>query len=166
MSLPALPVHHEREHRVDPYRMLPGAVPPEDAPKRRRGRKKNEDKIAEARAHARWRMERYDRYLDALSDMHGDTIGALAIVYQVPLEVAEQKRSELLADVQTGLATASFAEQLVRLDLDRNARLAMLRKHVYARNPAQSLKAIEMVSELDSKSPDVGSYEHYVRMAE
>lgn len=166
IALPVPQPHRgPHEHRIDPYRTLPGPVPPQDKPKRR-GRRKSADIQAEARAHARWRMERYDRYLDALCEYHGDTVKALSIVYQIDIHEAERRRTELLADVQTGLATASFAEQLVRLDMDKNARLAMLRKHMFAPNPAQSLKALDMIEEMDTNAPDIGSYEHYVRMVE
>ena len=117
------------------------------------------------RADERQKIERYDRYLDALISMQGDTDAALAVVYGVSVQEAVDRHDELLPDVQAGVPASNINEMLKRRDLDKAARVTILRKWAFCNNPAASLKALDMLADLDEGSPQVGSYEQYVRLA-
>jgi hypothetical protein len=164
----AIPVpHREHEHRVDPYKTLPGAMPdpiPHPA-KRKRGRPRKDDVDAMRRAEERRRCERYDRYLDALISLQGDTDAALAVVYGIRVQEVEARHDELLGDVQAGVPASSISEMLKKRDLDKASRVTILRKWAFCNNPAASLKALDMLADLDEGSPQTGSYEQYCRLA-
>jgi hypothetical protein len=155
----------EHEYHIDPYKALPGAIPQQDEPKKRkRGRPRKDDALAEATRESRDRLERYERYLDALQAAGGDIDLALSIVYRLPnVQEAATRRAELLADVQSGIPGSSTSEILQRQDMSIIARATVIRKWMYSANPAASLKAVDMANELDGKGPDVGSYEVFVR---
>lgn len=154
----------EHEHRVDPYKSLPGGMPePEPVPPGKKARK--EELEAQQRAAGRARLTRYDRFLDNLADYHGDEVHALATVYQVSIEEAMDRRDELLLDVQTGVPTSSIAEDLKRRNIHRAAQVRILAKWMYSANPAASLKALDMAREMEGSGPDMGSFEQYARIA-
>jgi hypothetical protein len=155
----------EHEHRVDPYRSLPGAMPGPDQPKRRPGRPRKDDVEAIARREQQTKLARYDRYIDAVIALSGDQVTALATVFGIEVGEADQRFEELLADVQNGIPSSTVSEMLQRRDLSKAARLTILRKHAYSNNPAASLKALDMLKDIDGAGPDVGSYESFVRRA-
>ena len=166
----AIPVpHKEHEHRIDPYKTLPGAMPdPQPHAKRKRGRPRKDDVDAMRRADDRHaEIERYHRQLPRRAHLllQGDTDGALAVVYGITVQEAVERHDELLPDVQAGVPTASINEMLKRRDLDKAARVTILRKWAFCNNPAASLKALDMLSELDSGGPSESSYEQFCRLA-
>lgn len=167
LAIPAaLPRGREHEHRVDPYRTLAGAMPPPDAPptKPRKGARAHDENAAYL-ADQRQRTERYDRYLDSLSTFQGDVDAALAIVYQIDVQQAQERHGELLADVQQGIGSSSLGEIIGRRDLSHNALVTLLRKWAYCGNPAASLKAIDMLRDMGDGAPSEGSFEKYARLA-
>jgi hypothetical protein len=164
----AIPIpHKEHEHRIDPYRTLPGAIPDAIVPtgKRKRGRPRKDDAEAMVRAEAKRKLQRYDRYLDALIAMQGDTDAALAVVYGISPMEAQDRHDDLLVDVQAGVPASSMSEMMKRRDLDKAARVTILRKWVFSANPAASLKALDMLGDLEEGQADAGSYEMYVKLA-
>ena len=163
----AIPVpHKDHEHRIDPYKTLPGAMPDPTPTKRGRGRPRKDDIAAAKRAEDRRRQERYSRYLDALIASQGDTDCALAVVYGLnSVQEAVDRHDELLADVQAGIPSSSINDMLKGRDLDKAARVSILRKHAYSSNPAASLKALDMIQDLDGSGPSESSYEQFVRLA-
>jgi len=164
----AIPVpHKEHEHRIDPYRTLPGAMPDAIVPtgKRKRGRPRKDDAEAMVRAEAKRKLQKYDRYLDALIALQGDTDAALAVVNGISPQEAMDRHDELLIDVQAGVPASSMVEMMKRRDLDKAARITLIRKWAYSANPAASLKALDMLSDLEEGTADTGSYEQYVKLA-
>lgn len=155
----------EHEHRVDPYKSLPGAMP--EAPKApKRGAKARKEELEEqARVHSRARLARYDRFLDNLADFNGDEVQALAIVYGISLEEVEARRAELLIDVQAGVPTSSIGEDLKRRHMGQSAIARVLAKWLYSGIPGASLKAAQMALEISGEGPDIGSFEQYARIA-
>lgn len=154
------------EHRVDPYRTLPGAVPAPEEPPKKRGKRPTKDELAEQqREHGRMRLARYDRFLDALAVNGGDEIDALAKVYGVTPQEADARRDELIADVQAGVPTSSIGEDMRRRHLSDAAIARVLAKWVYSDNPAASLNAIKQVREVAEAAPNTGSFEQYARIA-
>lgn len=167
LPVPVPATHKERQHRVDAYRPFDGGVPvvQEHVPKRR-GRRRKDELASIEQAEAKRRSERYDRFLDALIALGGDTDSALAIVYGISVQEATERHDELHADVLAGVPTSSISEMLERRDLSQAARLTLLRRHAFSPNPAASLKALDMLAELDSgRGQDAGTYEQYVRLA-
>jgi hypothetical protein len=119
---------------------------------------------AEAQLEVKARGERYNRYLDAMIEFAGDQEQALADVYGLTVEEVRPRRLELQADVRNGLGSSDLADVLEQNDLTMRARATLLRKHAYSLNPAASLKAIDMVTELEGERSDVGSFESYLRL--
>lgn len=146
-------VHHQ--HYVDPLTPLPGAiklVKNQRAPRRKPG----------AASAAR---DLYSDYLRALVNHGGDDAAALAETLDIPREEAARRRSELrgriLADGDSG---HSLQDMLKTYDLGKRARLAILRAHAYSAVPAASLKAVDMLNEIDQgRATDTGSYESWLR---
>lgn len=162
LAIPA--ARREHEHRVDPYKTLAGAMPNPDAPSKPK-KARAHDENAAILAEQRDRTFRYDAYLDNLGTFHGDIDQALAIVYQVSIEQASERRAELLADVQLGIGSSSLGEIISRRDLNHSALITLLRKWAYCGNPAASLKAIDMLRDMGEGAPSEGSFEKYARLA-
>lgn len=162
MPVPA-GTHREHEHRIDPYKSLPGAMPEQAAAPK--GKNRKEELAAQERERGRARLTRYDRFLDNLADYHGDEVQALATVYQITPEEAHQRRDELLLDVQSGVPTSSISEDLKRRNIHRAAQVRILQKWMFSNNPGASLKALDMAREMEGSGPDIGSFEQYARIA-
>jgi hypothetical protein len=164
MPVPVGTPHRDHEHRVDPYRTLPGAVPKDDAKPKTKAQKK-EAAEAELRAAGRLRLSRYDRFLDNLAEFNGDEVLALAAVYQLEPAEVKARHEELIIDVQAGVPTSSINEDLKRRHLGQAAITRLLAKWAYSANPAASLKAIDKITEMNEQGPDMGSFEMYARVA-
>lgn len=160
-------------HDLDPYAPPPGAVPGRSkelattaaVPIKRKMTKEDIAARDEARRVMKMRAARYERYLDALVEFGGDQEQALADVYGLPREEVRLRRVELHADVKSGIGSSELSEVLERNDLALASRVAVLRKHAFSANPAASLKALDMVSEMEGTRGDVGSFESYLRLA-
>ncbi len=88
-----------------------------------------------------------DRYSRALIAHGGDPIPALAQAFELPEAEVAPRMVEL-------------HERIVeRYDVTQHVQIAMLRQHLFAPDPKVSLKAIEMLREMDatSKSKRIGS---------
>lgn len=154
LTIPA--PRHEREHRLDPWAPLPGAVEQPHYPTSARAPAVPDD--------AAVRRSRYDRYLDSLVATHGDAVAALAAVYDLTEKEVGLRYTELLADVRAEAGTSRMADLLESQDLSKAARLRVLRNHVFSGAPAASLKALDMLAEMEGTGHDVeASYEQYVR---
>lgn len=172
--MPAVVVRHEREARekhIDPYLALEGGSKPTDEPhkpKRKRGGNKKtaiQKELAAAQQGVRQRENRYDMYLDAMVGTGGNRVAALAVVFKISEQEAVDRYNELLAEVQRGIPTSSVTEVLERNDVTTHARVKVLRRHLYGPIPAASLKAAEMLADLDDRPAHSGTrYEHYIRM--
>lgn len=178
LMLPAprvMPSHpHKHEHKLDPYEAPPGAVPATtitpsksqttEGPIKRKLTKEDEQKRELARADRRMRGTRYTRYLDELARIGGNQTMALATVYGISIEEAQERRLELQADVRTGIGNTDVGEILQQNDLDMTARANILRKHAYSDNPAASLKAIDLANDLEGDRGETGSFEQFLRL--
>ena len=155
LPVPSPVRHHERD--VDAYAQPPGAY---DVPvKKKRGRPSKTDPRTIARKEKELRSQRYDIYCEALIDTQGNKIMALVAAYGLPESEVRERYTELLADVRAGVGSSSLAEILERNDLDVAARIRLIRRQAYSTNPAASLKAVDMLAELDSEKSDKTSYE-------
>jgi hypothetical protein len=157
----------KKHHHEDAYESLPGAVanvkrgPEEPAPPTRA----NLALAADVRADQEMRAARYDRYLEALASNMGDAVAALAEAFEITQEQARANQRALHAEVRSGSGGSDIAPILERADLDIVARVRVLRQHVYSNVPAASLKAIDMLSEMEGSGGNVGSFEQYLRLA-
>lgn len=159
---------HKREHVEDAYKSLPGAVVPRGTTREPKKNPTPADRVMqqERLAEQHVRADRYARYLDALAENGGDQEGALAEVYGLTVEAVRLQRSDLQEDVRSGIGSSSLAQILERNDLSMAARAHVLRRHVYSESPAASLKALDMVGELDgARGADMGSFEQFLRLA-
>jgi hypothetical protein len=167
MLPPAKPRHHE--HPIDAYPSLPGAVPHAEVlslePLKRKLTKAEKEQRGTLVSEQRMRQRRYDRYLAVLADTYGNRIAALATVFGVTEAEAEVRALELHTELKEGIGTSTVADEIERNDLGVSARAAVLRKHLYSSNPAASLKAADMVSEMEGDRQDLGSFESYLRQA-
>lgn len=158
---------HGHGHDVDPYQSLPGAVAVHTTiePIKRKMTAGDIEARKTAQLEVKARGERYARYLDALAEHGGDQEQALAEVYGLSVEQVRPRRLELQMDVRSGLGATSLSDVLEQNDLALVARANLLRKHAYSANPAASLKALDMIGELEGERADVGSFESYLRLA-
>lgn len=179
LALPAprvTPSHPHKEREHDPYEVLPGAVPDVEGkasklsttfngpPKR--DLTPEEKKTRElARSDAKLRRARYARYIDLMMALGGNRTMALAQVYGVSIEEAQERSFELHADVLTGIADSDLGTVLEANDLGLAARARVLSKHLYSKNPAASLKAADMIKDIEGDRGDVGSFESFLRVA-
>ncbi len=166
LALPSPRIAHKHEHEIDPYESPPGAVPVilSEKPLKRKQTAEDVATRKAARMEARALATRYERYLDLMAQSGGDRDQALASVFNVSIEEAQERRLELHAEVRRGLGSTTLAEILEKNDLSLVARANILRKHAYSDIPAASLKAIDMVQELEGDRSDVGSFEAYLRV--
>lgn len=82
----------------------------------------------------------------------------------IDLDEAESKFPELHDKIIRSATARSVGEVLKEMDLHKEARLEILKQHAYGSVPAASLKALDMISEMDSiRSQDASSYESYIR---
>lgn len=165
LMLPPPRPHKRGAHDVDPYESPPGAVVVHHEPITRPLTKADEKARDVAKSEVKARSERYARYLDALTEHGGDQELALADVYGLSPEEVRPRRLELQADVRSGIGGTELAEVLERNDLSLLARVNVLRKHAYSTNPAASLKALDMIGELEGERSEVGSFESFLRLA-
>ena len=167
--LPPVRPSRSHAHDVDPYESPAGAVPirlrsETTEPIKRKMTKEDIAARDLSRKEAKMRAARYDRYLDAMIEFGGDREQAIADVYGLPVEEARLRMTDLHADVVAGIGTSSLADVLERNDLAMAARGALLRRHAYSANPAASLKAIDMVTNLEGERGIVtGTFEDFLR---
>jgi hypothetical protein len=159
-------------HEVDAYETLPGAMPTRakvrETTEKPLERPLTKEELAlrkEAQLEATMRAERYTRYLDALVEFGGDQEQALADVFGMPIDEVRPQRLVLQKEVRTGLAHTTLADELERQDLTQAARMTLLRRHAYSANPAASLKAIDMINDLEGDRADTGTFESFLRLA-
>jgi hypothetical protein len=169
LALPVLPrVAHRHEHEVDPYLSPPGAVALKSVthePIKRQLSALEKRQRKEAQVEQRMRTARCNRYFDALADNNGNEEQALALVYQLPIEEVRANFTFLKDDVRSNTGASTLTQVLERNELALAARVRRLRAWVYSENPAASLKALDMVGELEGTRGDVGSFEDYLRIA-
>ena len=101
-----------------------------------------------------------DRYSRALIAHGGDPIPALAQAFELPESEVAPRMIELHERI-VGAAKANQvdADLFERYDVTQHVQIAMLRQHLFAPDAKVSLKAIEMLREMDatSKSKRIGS---------
>jgi len=166
LALPPGRPMHPHERPIDPYESAPGAVILTREPIKRPLTRAEMAERDERREEQKIRATRYLRFLDALHDNGGDEATALAIAYDRTPEAVALNFYELLEDVRAGLGSTSLANVLEHNDLSQAARIRLFRKHAYSENPAASLKALQLVGELEGGRGDhVGSFESTLRMA-
>ena len=165
---PRIVIGHHREKTatqtyLDAIQPLPGPTA-KSAPKYVKEQRKGKRKAAiTERSEGR---TKYDRYVRALVASGGEPIAALADAYGITEEEASENAVALHADLIKLGGGESLAEVLKRYDLSREARLAVLRGHLYSPNPAASLKAVDILNDLDVGSGRVGgTFEDFVRLA-
>jgi hypothetical protein len=143
-----------------PNTPVPGAATPI---KRKMTKQEIADRT-EAQLEQKMRGERYARYLDAMVEHMGDQELALADVYGIKVEDVRVRRLELQADVRQGIGKTQLSDVLERADLNIQSRVSLLRRHAFSNNPAASLKAIDMIQDLEGDRADHGSFESYLRL--
>lgn len=168
--------HEHRETKIDPYVPPPGTfVPPlqtrlktrKDGTISVKPVKLSAAQIAakEAAEHdISMRIGRHKRYLDALAEFGGSQEQALAEVYGLSVDETRMRRAELQRDVNSGMGTISQEEILRGNDLSFEARAKVLRSHMYSSVPAASLKAIEILGNIEGNRSDLGDFETYLRI--
>lgn len=169
LMLPPGKPRHRHPHEDDPYESLPGGVPRVEVtghePITRKLSRAEEQQRSVALSEQAMRATRYTRYLEAMVRLGGDQIAALAEVYELTPQDVEERHLELQADVRAGIGTSVLADVLEKNDLSVAARAAVLRKHLYSTNPAASLKALDLVNDMEGDRADFGSFESYLRLA-
>lgn len=148
-------VHHG--DLIDPLTPLPGGVRLKPVADQRPPKRKPGEAAAARRV--------YDEYLRALVRHKGDEVNALSEVLALPITEVEDRRLELHEQILEQAGTGRSLHNLLKeSDLGKEARIRILRGHAYSDNPAASLKALQLVDELDqTRIADVNSYESYVR---
>lgn len=171
LMLPAPRPAHKHGHDRDPYETPPGAVPAkvsnlktQTGPIKRQQTKADELARQEAKSELRIRASRYRSYLDEMIANGGDQLAALAVVYGLDIDEVKARRDELHADVRSGIGGTELAEVLEQHDLGLNTRVALLKKHAFSDIPAASLKAVDMINDLEGDSGSVGTFESYLRL--
>jgi hypothetical protein len=167
LMLPPPKTSHKHEHREDPYESPPGAVPHvvSSAPLKRKLTAAEKKQQSELRAEHKMLATRHAAYLDALGENGGDRVKALSHVLGISEDDVRPQLLDLLAEVRRGLAVSPLGELLERNGLDLAARVNILRGHAYSDNPAASLKAVDLVQEMQGQTSDTGSFENYLRLA-
>lgn len=166
--LPVPQPHKQREHWEDPLTPMVGANPHEEVkPKRRKKNVQGEEIISPEVTRERKRLgQRYDRYLDCVIKYNGDRCAALCEIFDLEIDEAMERQDELHELVLQGVGNSSVADLLKKQDLGKATRIALLKRHAYSPVPAASLKAIDMLSEMDSDNHDqAGRYESYLAIA-
>ena len=164
MLPPARTAHkHEREH--DLYETPPGAVPHviSQEPLKRKLTAAEKTQQKAIRAEHKMLATRHAAYLDALAEHGGDRVKALSEVMGIPEDAVRPQLLDLLAEVRRGLAVSPLGELLERNGLDLAARVNILRGHAYSDNPAASLKAVDLVNDMQGQTADSGSFESFLR---
>jgi hypothetical protein len=151
---------------IDPYAPAIGAVPHNVQTQKRPLKRKltaiEEQERAALELQSRMRVELYHRFLDAIADVQGNKVLALAAVFNITVDEVRANYDDLLAEVYAGRASSSVTKLLERADLDLAARITVLRKHVYSDTPAASLKALDMIDQMAGARSERGSFENFL----
>lgn len=145
---------HPRQHLIDPLAPMPGGVI--KLVKDQRTKVPRSEKAASQQV--------YRDYLANLVRYAGDGPQALSTTLGISLARAQSEFAELHNNLLKNVTPRSISEVLKEIDLHKEARLAILKQHAYGSVPAASLKAIDMLNDMDSvRSQDDTSYEAYIR---
>jgi hypothetical protein len=149
--------HGHHQELIDPLVPLPGGQPIKYVKEQRPPRRKPGEASAGKQI--------YRDYLRALSRHGGDEVAAISEVLVMPIAEVEERRLELHEQILEEAGTGrSLQIMLKENDLNKEARVRILRGHVYSENPAASLKALQLVDEIDqTRVADSNSYESYLR---
>lgn len=110
--------------------------------------------------------DRYDTYLRLLRQYNGDPVPALAAVFGITEEEAQENATVLHKELVKGTdVDRPMDELLTSLDLTQPAVLGVIRRHLYSDHPAASLKAADMIRDMWGDSNVGESIEDLVRMA-
>lgn len=167
MMLPPARISHKRDHQEDPYESPPGAVPHvlQSVPLKRKLTDAEKTAQIETRKEHKFLATRHARYLDLMIEHKGDRELALADIFEISPADARVQLLDLLAEVRRGLAVSPLGELLERGGLDLAGRVNILTKHAYSDNPAASLKAIDLASEMAGTTANEGSFESFLRIS-
>ncbi len=149
---------HGSQHLIDPLTPLPGGVKLKQVREQRPPKRKSVEAAESKRI--------YSEYARELVANGGDEIAALAQVLNLSTVEVEANRFELHNKVMEQAGSGrSLRTLLAENDLSKETRIRILRSHAFnSSNPAASLKALQLVDELDQERiADVNSYESYLR---
>lgn len=167
MMLPPARTAHKHEREVNAYESPPGAVPHiiKSEPLKRKLTDAEKAAQIETRKEHKFLATRHARYLDLLIEHKGDRELALAVIFDKSADDVRVELLDLLAEVRRGLAVSPLGELLERGGLDLAGRVNILTKHAYSDNPAASLKAIDLASEMAGTTANEGSFESFLRIS-
>jgi hypothetical protein len=149
--------HGHHQELIDPLVPLPGGVLIKHVKEQRPPRRGPGEASAAKRV--------YQEYLRALARHGGNEVNAISEVLSIPIAEVEDRRLELHEQILEEAGTGRSLQNILKeQDLTKEARIRILRGHAYSDNPAASLKALQLVDELDqTRVADVNSYESYLR---
>lgn len=131
-----------KQELLDPRSSLPGAIKTVGGNRPAHGEKAETENQAKVR-------RQYVAYLQALVRHNGNQIPALAEAYGISEIEAERKQVDLHDRLVRSAKGLSQSELMRRYDLGPEVRTFLLRAHAFSPNPAVSLKAIDMLNDID-----------------
>lgn len=140
---------------IDPLAPMSGAikmVSDQRAPKRKPGQAKAAKEV-------------YQLFLRNLVALNGNEVQALSATLGLNQSDVENRAQELKDSIIANATTGRSLQDILKVyNINKEARIAILASHAFSSVPAASLKAIDMLNDLDAgRVADEASYESYVR---
>lgn len=143
---------------IDPQAPLPGAM--------KRVGPNLAKRSPEKKADPKHLRDRYALYCRLLAENYGNPAPALAEVFDISIEEAQLRQVELHTEITRAMQGVSTRELFTMNQMSKEHRLMHLRSLMYHPNPAVSLKAMDMLNELDGATKSSGdTWEEWIGLA-
>jgi hypothetical protein len=151
-TLPIVPgrrTTRPRQTLLDPQAPMPGAL-------KHVGPKRIESVKDRKKADPKHLRDRFSLYCRELGRTYGDTPRALALVFDIPLEDAQARESELHQEITRAVNTMSNKDLFDMHSISKPHRMMRIREIFYSDNLPAVLKATDMLEEMDSHAKSSG----------
>lgn len=131
---------------IDPTTPLPGAM------RRVGGNAPVDESTLAQKKEQKELIKRFKVYSKTLSLNGGNQVNALCAAYGITEHDAEEHQIKLHDELMKAARGLTTSEVMKMNDVDKNARIMLLKSHMYSSEPGPSLKAIDLLHQIDSAS--------------
>lgn len=148
-----------KQKLIDPQAPLPGAM-------KRVGPRPEPSAKEIKEADPKHLREKFDLYCRLLAEHYGEPVPALAAVFGISLEEAAERQAELHNEITRATSAMTQRDLFSMLNISKEHRTARLKTMMYCDNPAVSLKAMDMLNDMDGNAKSSGdTWEEWIALA-
>lgn len=159
-TLPIVPGRKpSKQTLLDPQSALPGAM-------KRVGPKLAATEREQAKSDPKHLRQRFSLYCKQLTLHMGDPVPALAMVFEISLDEAQERQAELHHEIMRAVNNMSQKELFEMNGISKSHRTMVLKDMMYSDMPAARLKAVDMLNDMDGSGKSSGeTWESWVALA-